>query len=82
MVPPGIGDRRDLGSMYDESLPMSGYGRACGATLFSDSAARHGAAGLGAGLRSVLGSFIHVGGCSPVVTRMVFVRLADGGGRR
>jgi len=31
---------------------------------------------------SVLGSFIHVRGRSPVVTRIVFARLADGGGRR
>jgi len=36
----------------------------------------------GPGLGSVLGSFIHVRGRSPVVTRIVFARLADGGGRR
>jgi hypothetical protein len=76
-----IGDRRDLGSMEDESLPTSGYGRS-GATPSSDSAATPGAAGLGPGLGSVLGSFIHVRDCSPVVTRIVFARLADGGGRR
>jgi hypothetical protein len=73
--------RRDLGSMEDESLPTSGYGRS-GATPSSDSAATPGAAGLGPGLGSVLGSFIHVRGRSPVVTRIVFARLADGGGRR
>ena len=33
------------------------------------------------GLGSVLGSFIHVRGRSPVVTRIVFARLADGDGR-
>jgi hypothetical protein len=36
----------------------------------------------GPGLGSVLGSFIHVRGRSPVVTRIVFARLADRGGRR
>jgi hypothetical protein len=40
------------------------------------------AAGLARGLGSVLGSFIHVRGRSPVVTVIVFGRLADGGGRR
>jgi hypothetical protein len=42
-----FGDRRDLGSMYDESLPTSGYGYACSATPSSDSPATPGAAGLG-----------------------------------
>lgn len=44
-----FGDRRDLGSMYDESLPTSGYGYACSATPSSDSPATPGAAGLGPG---------------------------------
>ena len=35
---------------------------------------------LAPGLGSVLGSFIHVRDRSPVVTRIVFARLADGGG--
>ena len=44
---PRILGRRDLGSMYDESLPTSGYGYACSATPSSDSPATPGAAGLG-----------------------------------
>ena len=40
------------------------------------------AAGLGPGAGSVLGSFTPVRHRSPVVTRIVFARLADGGGRR
>jgi hypothetical protein len=37
---------------------------------------------LAPGLGPVLGSVIHVRGRTPVVTRIVFARLADGGGRR
>src|SRR5215471_19851610 len=37
-----VGDRRDLGSMCDESLPTSGYGHACGAAPSTDLAARPG----------------------------------------
>ena len=40
------------------------------------------AAGLGLSLGSILGSFTPVRDRSPVITRIAFARLADGGGRR
>ena len=68
--------------MWHESLATYGDDHACRATPVRRLGRHTRAASSGPGLGSVLGSFIHVRGRSPVVTRIVFARLADAGGRR